>query len=73
MNEFTKLDQLRAHLLRPNEAVQTQPREKRVQKNLSILESDARRLKSLAKAEGISQARLLSLALDAFVEIEEKN
>jgi hypothetical protein len=37
-----------------------------VQKNLSILESDAERLKALAERDGVSQARLLSAALDAY-------
>ena len=39
---------------------------KRVQKNLTIHEDDAKRLAQLAKREKISQARLLSLALDAY-------
>lgn len=39
---------------------------KRVQKNLTILESDAARLKALAARAKVSQARLLGLALDAY-------
>lgn len=39
---------------------------KRVQKNLTILETDAARLKALADRNGVSQARLLSEALDAY-------
>ena len=39
---------------------------KRVQKNLTIDESDAKRLAQLSKREKISQARLLGLALDAY-------
>jgi hypothetical protein len=39
---------------------------KRVQKNLSILESDTERRAQLAKRDGLSQARLLSAALDAY-------
>jgi len=69
MTTFTKLDQIRAHL-RPGTAtpVRTAAPEggKRVQKNLSILESDAERLTALAKRDGLSQARLLSAALDAY-------
>jgi len=40
--------------------------EKRVQKNLSVLKTDARRLEALAAREQLTQARVLSLALDAF-------
>jgi len=40
--------------------------EKRVQKNLSILKTDARRLEALAAREQLPQARILSMALDAF-------
>jgi len=39
---------------------------KRVQKNLTIHEDDAKRLAALAKREKVSQARLLGLALDAY-------
>jgi len=39
---------------------------KRIQKNLTIAEEDAMRLKELAARENISQARLLGLALDAY-------
>jgi hypothetical protein len=45
---------------------------KRVQKNLSILESDAGRLKALADRDGVSQARLLSAALDAYERMPAK-
>lgn len=67
MTIFKKLDQIRAHL-RPEFAVRVATLEggKRVQKNLSILESDAERLTALAKRDGLSQARLLSAALDAY-------
>jgi hypothetical protein len=37
-----------------------------VQKNLSILEHDAERLRALAERDGVSQARILSAALDAY-------
>jgi len=40
--------------------------ERRTQKNLSILRTDARRLEALAAREQLSQARVLSMALDAF-------
>lgn len=69
MTIFTKLDQIRAHLRPEKDAparVGTLDGGKRVQKNLSILESDAERLAALAKRDGISQARLLSAALDAY-------
>ncbi|MEO0811123.1 MAG: hypothetical protein AAFW82_10925 [Pseudomonadota bacterium] len=39
---------------------------KRVQKNLTIHEDDAKRLAAMAKRDKISQARLLSLALDVY-------
>lgn len=69
MTIFKKLEQIRAHL-RPELAaparVATLECGKRVQKNLSILESDAERLSMLAKRDGLSQARLLSAALDAY-------
>lgn len=69
MTIFKKLDQIRAHL-RPEPAppmrVATLDGGKRVQKNLSILENDAERLFALAKRDGLSQARLLSAALDAY-------
>ncbi|MBN9260941.1 MAG: hypothetical protein J0I57_07495 [Hyphomicrobium sp.] len=39
---------------------------KRVQKNLSLIESDGRRLQGLARRDGLSQARLLGRALDAY-------
>jgi hypothetical protein len=74
MTTFQKLDQIRAHLQlgqpqdeKPTAAPSSQPPSgKRVQKNLSILESDAERLKALAERDGVSQARLLSAALDAY-------
>lgn len=69
MTTFTKLDRIRAHL-RPEPVAPirsaTPESGKRVQKNLSILESDAERLSALAKRDGLSQARLLSAALDAY-------
>lgn len=69
MTIFNKLDQIRAHLrpetAAPERAV-TLEGGKRVQKNLSILDSDAERLAALAKRDGLSQARLLSVALDAY-------
>lgn len=73
MTNFTKLDAIRKHLRLP-QAAHEQPRKavpapdagKRVQKNLSILERDAERLLSLARRDGLSQARLLSVALDAY-------
>ena len=74
MTTFTKLDQIRKHLRRhqvheENAASAGSPEPptgKRVQKNLSILEQDAERLRALAEREGVSQARLLSMALDAY-------
>lgn len=74
MTNFTRLDAIRKHLhLSPPEpqAPARKPAPvpvtaKRVQKNLSILESDAERLKVLAQRDGISQAQLLSAALDAY-------
>jgi len=69
MTIFKKLDQIRAHL-RPEPTVPARVAMleggKRVQKNLSILEGDAERLSALAKRDGLSQARLLSAALDAY-------
>lgn len=44
----------------------TKARQDRVQKNLSILASDADRLVRLASEDGISQAVLIGLALDAY-------
>lgn len=76
MTRFTKLDAIRTHLRlgtapKPRTAVKpasaSEPG-KRVQKNLSILEIDAERLTALAKRDGLSQARLLSAALDAYEE-----
>jgi hypothetical protein len=73
MTTFTKLDAIRKHLRlepapEPLPAAKPAPAEtgKRVQKNLSILERDAERLTALAKRDGLSQARLLSAALDAY-------
>jgi hypothetical protein len=65
MSTFTRLAAIRRHLRGP--AKQLRARDaKRVQKNLSILESDAARLKALALRDGVSQARLLARALDAY-------
>lgn len=68
MNAFSKLDQIRRHLrLVPQPRAQAADEGgKRVQKNLSILERDAERLAALAKRDGLSQARLLSAALDVY-------
>lgn len=72
MTKFTKLDAIRKHLNLPSANAGGRPLKpqpttaKRVQKNLSILERDADRLKALAKRDGISQAQLLSAALDAY-------
>lgn len=79
MNAFTKLDQIRKHLRltapEPARPITPKPAEvvehpgqaaARVQKNLTILQRDAERLKRLAEQEGVSQARLLSAALNAF-------
>lgn len=69
MTHFTKLDAIRKHLrLGPSSRPAPPAPEsgKRVQKNLSILERDAVRLTALAKRDGLSQARLLSAALDAY-------
>jgi hypothetical protein len=71
---FTKLAAIRKHLRlvpeadkKANPPAPVQPETgKRVQKNLSLLERDAERLAALAKRDGISQARLLSAALDAY-------
>jgi len=79
MTVFTKLDQIRKHLRldqahRENTALARSPEPpsgKRVQKNLSILENDAERLRALADREGVSQARLLSAALDAYERMHE--
>jgi hypothetical protein len=74
MTTFPKLDAIRQHLRLPRVA-QEAPRKaavpapdagKRVQKNLSLMERDAERLAALAKRDGISQARVLSAALDAY-------
>lgn len=74
MTAFTKLDAIRKHLQlehphlkadAPKPALAPEPG-KRVQKNLSLLERDAERLTTLAKRDGLSQARLLSAALDAY-------
>jgi hypothetical protein len=74
MTTFQKLDQIRQHLqldqLRGEKqmtAASSEPATgKRVQKNLSILEHDAERLRALAQRDGVSQARLLTAALDAY-------
>ena len=52
-------------LPKPNQST-TKATGKRIQKNLTIAEEDAMRLKELAARENISQARLLALALDAY-------
>lgn len=68
MTIFSKLDQIRAHLRLDTAPARASTLDggKRVQKNLSILERDAERLATLAKRDGLSQARLLSAALDAY-------
>jgi len=71
---FTKLDQIRKHLRLEETPAPVQAARAdagldggpRVQKNLSILQHDAKRLEALAKRDGLSQARLLSAALDAY-------
>ena len=81
MTTFTKLEAIRQHLQLPSTPeVKPEPiplrdtaSEKRVQKNLSILESDAARLAALAKRDGVSQARLLSVALDAYERMQNGN
>lgn len=65
MTEFTKLEQIRRHLCPPLETQKSEDGERRVQKNLSLLERDAERIKSLAARNRVSQAKLLSMALDA--------
>lgn len=71
MTTFKKIAEIRRHL-RGARAIQTATAGgKRVQKNLSILERDAERLKTLAAREKISQARLLSEALDAYEQIAQ--
>lgn len=66
MSRFTKLDQIRRHLRLVPQQPPAKEDGKRVQKNLSILERDAERLSALAKRDSLSQARLLSAALDAY-------
>lgn len=69
MPVFRKLAAIKRHFAPAALAAPAKPVRasgKRVQKNLTILERDAERLKRLADAEGLSQARLLSAALDAF-------
>jgi hypothetical protein len=66
MPNFTKLEQIRRHLRPATHHPKAPETGKRVQKNLSIMESDAARLAALAERDGISQARLLSAALDAY-------
>lgn len=81
MTAFVKLDQIRKHLRllapQPIRPVTPEPAEvveqpgqagARVQKNLTILQRDADRMAALAKRDGLSQARLLSAALDAYQE-----
>jgi hypothetical protein len=74
MTTFRKLDQIRQHLQLDqlgDEKLMLAPASepatgKRVQKNLSILECDAERLRALAERDGLSQARILSAAMDAY-------
>ena len=66
MTQFKKLDQIRRHLCPPPKTTHASENDRRVQKNLTILERDAERLKHFAKRDGLSQARLLSEALDAY-------
>lgn len=71
MTVFNKIEQIRRHL---RQVPKHEPiNGKRVQKNLSILESDAARLLALAKRDGVSQARLLSAAIDAYEKVAESN
>jgi hypothetical protein len=80
MTTFRKLEHIRAHLqLGQSRAEQPLPNllgeqasGKRVQKNLSILECDAERLRALAQRDGVSQARLLGAALDAYERMHDK-
>jgi hypothetical protein len=65
MTTFTRLAAIRRHLRGPAKQHRA-PGGRRVQKNLSILESDAARLKALAVRDRLSQAKLLSFALDAY-------
>lgn len=62
------LDTLKARLggSRPTAASPAKVRGERVQKNLSIIAKDAHRLKGLARRDGLSQAQLIRLALDAY-------
>lgn len=69
MTVFTKIEQIRRHLRPAPKPQRELEAGKRVQKNLSILEGDAARLAALAKRDGLSQARLLSAALDAYEEM----
>lgn len=48
------------------EREERRPRVARVQKNLSLTEADVRRLQGLARRDGLSQARLIGKALDAY-------
>lgn len=71
MTEFSKLEAIRGHfglVAKPFRKSDV----KRVQKNLSILASDAKRLFVLAKRDRMSQARLLSAALDAYEDRRSK-
>ena len=47
-------------------AVAAPDRQERVQKNLSIARHDAGRMAGLARRDGVSQARLLALALNCY-------
>ena len=44
--------------------------EERGQKNLRVLRRDAERMERMARQDGISQTKLMSLALDAYEEIK---
>lgn len=70
MPHAAKLDALQRRFqrkLQSGKPARGQPAKvKRVQKNLTIDERDAKRLKSLAATAKVSQAQLLSRALDAY-------
>ena len=53
-------------------ALPSGPKEKRVQKNLSLTLSDAERLKTLAMRDGLSQAALISAALELYEKLSTK-
>ncbi len=69
-----KLMAVKKHLkAKPKKSLPSAPKEKRVQKNLSLSQSDAERLKALAKREGLSQAALISAALDAYEKLHSQS